>query len=264
LWIIFGHSIKCKYNFIFRVVFSVVICSICIFVCSLSYHYAHSGRHCHSDAYNYTLKAADYAISKGAYLNGLDLLKHAGELCKSENEYKLVIQVANKAIKDMCRMSAKRTSRATSTRIPHSMASLDAEDGGPVRSPGNMLVDIQQYSFAATLERDFIAEYKKFKLSMEANQAVDPAQSMHMAGPSLMRKSVSLFSSAFGDLEDKSTKGQFNFQLSYTAPNENLTKEGNSKDGKDNPRSGAVSRRVGASKDKEVAPVSTGCQCAIS
>jgi hypothetical protein len=195
------------------------------------------------------MKAADWSISKGAYLSGLDLLKQAAEVCRNESEVKLVLQVLNKAIRDLSRMSGKKTKRSFSSRSYNQSSRTGSPGEG--ESGEGLLVDTGE-TFSVIVERDFISEYKKLKSGIESHQllVVDPHSSTQMTGPLLMRKSASLFSSAFGDdLGDgRSAKGQLGFQLSYTAPN-----------GPDNNTNGGTTASPAAS---DRAP--SGCGCIIT
>jgi class 3 adenylate cyclase len=68
--------------------------------CSLSYHYA-MGINCRSQAFKYTVKAADQAISSGNFGTGFLYLQYAQSMLKYDSELVILLRVAETALFDM-------------------------------------------------------------------------------------------------------------------------------------------------------------------
>ena len=177
-------------------------------MCRLGYHYSHTIGF-HADAFKYTVKAADLAISKGAYSLGLELLTSAMELSRHDVEIKMLTEVTTSTIHDMIRMSGKRSRIRMpvggSEKSTHSSRSETFTTGGQ--------------------ERDVIMEYKHLLTALEQPRNFhhhgqhNPHDKSSDPHPGLLsqlkQRSVGSFMSAFGD-DEKSSKEMLGFQLSFT------------------------------------------------
>jgi hypothetical protein len=91
---------------------------------SLSYHYA-MGVNCRSQAFKYTAKAADQAISSGNFETGLLYLQYAQSMLKYDCELMILLKVAETAVFDM---SPKYT------LLKHFLQSTDKQSDPPFTS----------------------------------------------------------------------------------------------------------------------------------
>ena len=163
------------------------------------------------------MKAADLAISKGAFGLGLELLTSAMELSRHDVEIKMLHEVTASTIHDMIRMSGKRSK----SRLPSVATSEKSSRSNRSDGTANPATD-----------KDLIFEYKHLLAALEQprnfhhhGQPHDPHDG---PGPhpgllsQLKQRSVGSFMSAFGD-DEKSSKEMLGFQLSFTKLGDDAT-----------------------------------------
>lgn len=95
-------------------VYGTFLASSTFVACSLSYHYSQSGHR--KNAFKYTMKAADQAISKGSYGSGLEMLLRAKNLSRSTDEASIVHRVAERGLQDVVKGAMKRAREPAALR----------------------------------------------------------------------------------------------------------------------------------------------------
>ena len=78
----------------------------CLSFFSLSYHYSFTSGH-RREAFKYTMKAADQAISRGSFRFGLNLLTRAQSISRTIDEFEVVEKVLEQALQDIVRFKTK-------------------------------------------------------------------------------------------------------------------------------------------------------------
>lgn len=122
-------------------------------MCSLGFHYHKSNQRRHL-AFKYKVKAADQAISRGAFSDGLRFTQAAAELAESKPELAMLLKVISIAIRDIASIGGvpqRRNSGSFVAGVGSSPMSLSTNNNNP-----------------QTRSQGLRSEYLKLKIAMEA------------------------------------------------------------------------------------------------